>query len=73
MFLSIPALLLGTILGAVLAEKCVAKRTGSQALRVGAGAAVGFVLSIFARLSCALVMVALYVVSVSSMAPKAVL
>ncbi|HEY4249272.1 MAG TPA: DUF456 domain-containing protein [Lacunisphaera sp.] len=70
MFLSIPALLLGTILGAVLAEKCLAKRTGEQALRAGAGAAVGFVLSIFARLSCALVMVALYVVAVSSAAPK---
>lgn len=73
MFLSIPALLLGTILGAVLAEKWLAKRTGEQALRAGAGAAVGFVLSIFARLSCALVMVALYVVSVSSVVPKAVL
>jgi uncharacterized protein YqgC (DUF456 family) len=69
MFLSIPALLLGTILGAVLAEKCFAKRTGEQALRAGAGAAVGFVLSIFARLSCALVMVALYIVAVSSGAP----
>ena len=70
MFLSIPALLLGTILGAVLAEKCLAKRTGEQALRAGAGAAVGFILSIFARLSCALVMVALYVVSVSSVVPR---
>ena len=70
MFLSIPALLLGTILGAVLAEKCFAKRTGQQALRAGAGAAVGFVLSIFARLGCALIMVALYVVSVSSVAPR---
>ncbi len=70
MFLSIPALLLGTILGAVLAEKWLAKRTGEQALRAGAGAAVGFILSIFARLSCALIMVALYVVSVSSIAPK---
>jgi uncharacterized protein YqgC (DUF456 family) len=70
MFVSVPALLLGTILGAVLAEKCVSKRTGSQALRAGAGAAVGFVLSIFARLGCALVMVALYVASVWSAVPK---
>ncbi|MEO6994338.1 MAG: DUF456 domain-containing protein [Lacunisphaera sp.] len=70
MFLSVPALLLGTILGAVLAEKCLAKRTGEQALRAGAGAAVGFILSIFARLSCAVVMVALYFVSVSSVTPS---
>ena len=70
MFLSLPALLLGTILGAVLAEKCLAKRTGGQALRAGAGAAVGFVLSTFARLGCALIMAALYVVSAVNSAPR---
>lgn len=71
MFVSVPALLLGTILGAVLAEKCISKRTGSQALRAGAGAAVGFVLSIFARLACALVMISLYVASVWNIVPHA--
>ena len=70
MFLSLPALLLGTILGAVLAEKCLAKRTGGQALRAGAGAAVGFVLSTFARLGCALIMIALYVVSAVNSVPR---
>jgi len=70
MFVSIPALILATILGAVVAEKWFGKRTGPQALRAGAGAAVGFVLSIFARLGCAGVMVALYVASVWSAVPK---
>jgi uncharacterized protein len=70
MFVSVPALLLGTILGAVLAEKCLAQRTGGQALRAGAGAAVGFVLSIFARLGCALIMIALYVMSAVNAIPR---
>jgi len=71
MFLSLPALLLGTILGAVLAEKWLGKRTNEEALRAGAGAAVGFLLSIFARLGCAIIMIALYVVSISSALPRA--
>src|ERR1700712_5582921 len=72
MFVSIPALLVGTILGAVLAEKCFAKRTGEQALRAGAGAAVGFVMSTFVRLGCALIMIALYIVSAVNAAPRVV-
>lgn len=71
MFLSLPALLLGTILGAVVAEKWFGKRTGEQALRAGAGAAVGFLLSVFARLACALIMIALYLISVFSAIPRA--
>lgn len=71
MFMSLPALLLGTILGAVLAEKWLSKRTGEEALRAGAGAAVGFLLSVFARLACALIMVALYLLSVFSVMPRA--
>lgn len=70
MFMSLPALLLGTMLGAVIAEKWLGKRTTNQALRAGAGAAVGFLLSIFARLACAIIMIALYVVSVSSVVPR---
>jgi len=69
-FVSVPALLLGTILGAVVAEKWLGKRTGEQALRAGAGAAVGFMLSIFARLGCAVIMIALYVISAVNALPR---
>lgn len=60
MFFSLPALLLGSIFGAMAAEKWGARRTNSAALRSGAGAALGFILGTFARFSCALVMVGLY-------------
>jgi uncharacterized protein YqgC (DUF456 family) len=70
MFLSVPALILGTMVGAVVAEKWMGKRTDGQALRAGAGAAVGFLFSTFVRLGCALIMIALYVVSVLSAAPR---
>ena len=60
LFFSLPALILGTILGAVAAEKFVAKKTGRESLRAGAGAAVGFVISTVARLACAVVMIALF-------------
>jgi len=60
LFFSFPALILGTIFGAMAAEKFVAKKTGREALRAGAGAAVGFVISIVARLGCAVVMVGLF-------------
>ena len=54
MFFSLPALLLGTIFGAV------AKRTHRESFRAGMGAAVGFVLSTGGRLFCAVLMVALF-------------
>ena len=60
MFFSLPALILGTIFGAVVAERYAAKRTGKQSLRAGMGAAVGFILSTGGRLFCAMVMVALF-------------
>ena len=60
MFFSLPALLLGTIFGAVVAEKYAAKRTRQESLRAGMGAAVGFVLSTGGRLLCAFIMVALF-------------
>lgn len=63
MFFSLPALLLGTMLGAVIAEKWLGKKTDEQALKAGAGAALGFLLSGFAKLACAVVMVALYAMS----------
>jgi uncharacterized protein YqgC (DUF456 family) len=64
MFFSLPALLLGIILGAVAAEKLGAKRTHGDALKAGAGAAIGFIASTVARLGCAIVMIGLFVIAV---------
>jgi uncharacterized protein len=61
MFFSIPALLLATIFGAIVAERYVAKKTNKESLRAGAGAAVGFVLSIMGGLICAALMIVLFV------------
>jgi uncharacterized protein YqgC (DUF456 family) len=66
MFFSLPALILGTVLGAVAAEKLLAKRTGRQSLKAGLGAATGFLLSTIARLGCALAMIALFFVAALS-------
>lgn len=63
MFFSLPALVLGSMFGAIVAEKWKGKRTTDEALRSGAGAAVGFLLSTIAKLGCALAMVAFYAVS----------
>jgi uncharacterized protein YqgC (DUF456 family) len=63
MFFSLPALVLGSILGAVVAEKLGAKRSNADAIRAGAGAALGFVLSAAARFGCAVVMIALFVIA----------
>src|SRR5690606_9308307 len=60
MFFSLPALVLGTVFGAVVAEKWVAKKTHRQSFRAGMGAAVGFVLSTVGRLICALIMIGLF-------------
>lgn len=66
MFFSLPVLLLGTIFGAVAAEKLLAKQTGGASLKAGLGAATGFVISTVARLACAVVMIALFFVAVLS-------
>ncbi|HUR58384.1 MAG TPA: DUF456 domain-containing protein, partial [Opitutaceae bacterium] len=42
-FFSLPALILGTIFGAIAAEKLLAKKTDGAALKAGVGAATGFV------------------------------
>lgn len=60
MFFSLPALILGTIFGAMAAEKFAARRSHRETLRAGAGAAFGFVLSTIARLGCAIAMIALF-------------
>lgn len=65
-FFSLPALLLGTIFGAVLAEKLLAKKTDRQSLKAGLGAATGFVISTVARLACAVVMIGLFLIAVLS-------
>lgn len=63
-FFSLPALILGTIFGAMAAEKLLAKKTGGQSLKAGLGAATGFVISTVARLGCAVVMIALFLIAV---------
>jgi uncharacterized protein YqgC (DUF456 family) len=63
MFFSLPALILGTIFGAVVAERYVAKKSAEQSIRAGAGAAFGFVLSTAGRLGCAGVMIILFLAS----------
>jgi hypothetical protein len=60
MFFSLPALILGTIFGAVAAEKLIAKKTGRTSLLAGAGAATGFLISTVVRLACAVVMVIIF-------------
>lgn len=60
MFFSFPALILGTIFGAIVAERYVAKKTHRESLRAGAGAAVGFVLSTIGRLVCGVGMLILF-------------
>lgn len=62
-FFSLPALILGTIFGAMAAEKLLAKKTGGQSFKAGLGAATGFVISTVARLACATVMIGLFLIS----------
>jgi uncharacterized protein YqgC (DUF456 family) len=64
MLFSLRLLVLGTILGAIAAERLVAKRTNTEALKAGVGAAFGFVISTIARFACACVMIALFIVAV---------
>lgn len=62
MFFSLPALILGTLFGAMAAEKFIAKKSGRTALLAGVGAATGFVLSTAIRLACALAMIGVFLV-----------
>ena len=63
MFFSLPALLLGTIFGAVVAERYVAGKSRRKSLRAGAGAAFGFLLSTTGRLLCAALMILLFLLA----------
>ncbi len=64
MFFSLPALVLGSIFGAIAAEKLGAGRSDREALRAGAGAAVGFIVSTIVRFACGAAMIALFLVAV---------
>jgi hypothetical protein len=64
LFISLPALLLGTILGAVAAEKLLGRKSDREALRAGFGAATGFLLATVARLACAGAMIGLFAFAV---------
>lgn len=63
MFFSLPALILGTVFGAVMAERYIAKKTHRASLRAGAGAALGFVLSTLGRLLCGGAMLLVFIFS----------
>lgn len=63
---SLPALLLGTVLGAIAAEKILGGRTDREALKAGLGAASGFVVATAARLACAVGMIAVFAFAVFS-------
>ncbi|MBI5692049.1 MAG: DUF456 domain-containing protein [Verrucomicrobia bacterium] len=63
---SLPALLLGTVLGAVAAEKLLGRKSDRDALKAGVGAATGFVLATVARLICAFAMILVFAFAVLS-------
>jgi uncharacterized protein YqgC (DUF456 family) len=69
-FFSLPALVLGTIFGAIIAEKLLAKKTDKESLKAGLGAATGFVLSAVARFFCAGVMIALFLIAALGARPS---
>jgi uncharacterized protein YqgC (DUF456 family) len=64
MFFSLPMLLLGTVLGAMTAERFIAKKSNRASLLAGAGAAAGFLISTVGRLLCAFAMIALFLFAV---------
>ncbi len=65
-FVSLPALVLGTMLGAILAERLAHKRNLRELLLAGAGAGLGVLLGFVGRLACAVAMIALFLVSALS-------
>ena len=71
MFFSLPALVLGTMLGAIIAEKWLGRKSDEMALRAGAGATLGLLFSVFAKLVCAVVMIGFYAMAVTGHAGQA--
>lgn len=73
MFFSLPMLLLGTVLGAVAAERFIAQKNHRASLLAGAGAAFGFLISTIGRLFCAFVMIALFLIAALSAMEKPII
>ena len=63
-FFSLPAVVLGTMLGAIIAEKWLGRKSDEMALRAGAGATLGLLVSGFVKLVCAVVMIGFYAMAV---------
>jgi len=57
---SVPALLLGTVLGAVFAERLARERNLRELLLAGMGAGLGFCFSYLGRLACACAMIGIF-------------
>lgn len=72
LFFSLPALILGAILGAFAAEKIVEKRSDTAALKSGVGAALGFLAGTVVRATCACAMIGLFAYSVLTIATATV-
>ncbi len=66
MFFSLPMLVLGTVVGAVAAERFIAQKSHRASLLAGAGAAFGFLISTVGRLLCAFAMIALFLIAALS-------
>lgn len=65
-FISLPAILFGTALGAMAAEKWGAGKSSRAALMAGFGATLGFFLSIVLRLICAVFMIVVFLTAALS-------
>ena len=62
-FVSVPALLLGSVLGAMLAERLIHGRTLRDTLKAGLGAGLGFLLGTLGRLTCAVAMIGIFLLA----------
>ncbi len=71
MLFSLPALLFGTLFGAVVAEKLGGKRTDEDSIKSGVGAALGFLAGTVVRFACALVILGIYLLAILTTAPTA--
>jgi uncharacterized protein len=60
---SVPTLLLGTMLGAIVAERLARERNLRELLLAGMGAGLGFFFSYLSRLACALAMLGVFIVA----------
>jgi uncharacterized protein YqgC (DUF456 family) len=60
LFISVPAILLGSVFGAALAERWLGQRGTEQALRAGLAAGLGFLVAIFLRVLLAFAMLLVF-------------